>query len=171
MNDLTKSNVERQNVLNNNYALQAIQENLNVNALRYHGELLFTTKMVTDFYDVDKRTIKRYMQEYGDEFRANGYFLRESISLKEMRLHFVRDINVPNKVRKLGFFPFRVFLNIGMLLTEGERAQQLRTRILDIVIAMINGRAGGGTMYINNCAVMLDARLTRLRLFRPGICA
>lgn len=84
MNDLTKSNIERQNVLNNNYALQAIQENLNVNALRYHGELLFTTKMVTDFYDVDKRTIKRYMQEYGDEFRANGYFLRESISLKEM---------------------------------------------------------------------------------------
>ena len=36
-----------------------------------------------------------------------------------------------------------------MLLTECKKAKQLRTRILDIVIAIINGRAGGGTKYIN----------------------
>ncbi len=52
MNDLTVSNIERQNVLNNNYALQAIQENLDVNGLRFHDQLLFTTKMVADFYGV-----------------------------------------------------------------------------------------------------------------------
>ena len=62
MNDLTVSNIERQNVLNNRYALQTIQENLDVKGLRYHDELLFTTKMVADFYDVDERTIKRYVQ-------------------------------------------------------------------------------------------------------------
>lgn len=149
MNDLTISKIERQNVLNNNYALQAIQENLDVNGLHFHDQLLFTTKMVADFYGVDERTIKRYVQEYGDELRANGYFLSQGNSLKEIRLHFVRDINVPNKVRKLGVFTFRAFLNIGMLLTESERAKQLRTRILDIVIATINRRAGGGTKYIN----------------------
>ena len=33
MSDLTVSNIERQNVLNNNYALQAIQENVDVNGL------------------------------------------------------------------------------------------------------------------------------------------
>lgn len=75
MNDLTVSNIERQNVLNNNYALQAIQENLDVNGLRFHDQLLFTTKMVADSYGVDERTIKRYVQEHGDELRANGYFL------------------------------------------------------------------------------------------------
>lgn len=149
MNDLTVSNIERQNVLNNSYALQAIQENLDVNGLRFHDEVLFTTKMVAEFYGVDERTIKRYIQEYGDELRANGYFLSQGNSLKEIRLHFDGDINVPNKVRKLGVFTFRAFLNIGMLLTESERAKQLRTRILDIVIATINGRAGGGTKYIN----------------------
>lgn len=149
MNDLTISNIERQNVLNNNYALQAIQENLDVNGLHFHDQLLFTTKMVADFYGVDERTIKRYVQEYGDELRANGYFLSQGNSLKEIRLHFDGDINVPNKVRKLGVFTFRAFLNIGMLLTESERAKQLRTRILDIVIATINRRAGGGTKYIN----------------------
>lgn len=36
-----------------------------------------------------------------------------------------------------------------MQLTESENAKQLRSRILDIVIATINGRAGGGTKYIN----------------------
>jgi hypothetical protein len=149
MNDLTVSNIERQNVLNNNYALQAIQENLDVNGLRFHDQLLFTTKMVADFYGVDDRTIKRYVQEHGDELRANGYFLSQGNSLKEIRLYFDGDINVPNKVRKLGVFTFRAFLNIGMLLTESEKAKQLRTRILDIVIATINRRAGGGTKYIN----------------------
>lgn len=149
MKDLTASNIERQNVLNNSYALQAIQENLDVNGLQYHDQVLFTTKMVADFYGVDERTIKRYVRKYGDELRANGYFLSQGNSLKEIKLHLVRDINVPKFTRQLGLFSFRAFLNIGMLLTESEKAKQLRTRILDIVIATINGRAGGGTKYIN----------------------
>lgn len=123
MNDLPVSNIERQNVLNNRYALQAIQENLDVKGLRYHDELLFTTKMVADFYDVDERTIKRYVQNHGDELRDNGYFLSEGNSLKELKLHFVGDINVPKFTRRLGIFPFRAFLNIGMLLTESENAK------------------------------------------------
>lgn len=65
MNDLSVSNIERQNVMNNRYALQTIQENLEVNGLRFYDQLLFTTKMVGDFYEVDERTIKRYVQEYG----------------------------------------------------------------------------------------------------------
>lgn len=85
----------------------------------------------------------------GMNFGLTAIFLSQGNSLKEIRLHFDGDINVPNKVRKLGVFTFRAFLNIGMLLTESERAKQLRTRILDIVIATINGRAGGGTKYIN----------------------
>jgi hypothetical protein len=36
-----------------------------------------------------------------------------------------------------------------MLLTESEKAKQVRTRILDIVISTINKRSGGGTKYIN----------------------
>ena len=44
--------------------------------------------MVADFYDVDERTIKRYVQEHGDELRDNGYFLSEGNSLKELKLHF-----------------------------------------------------------------------------------
>ena len=89
MNDLTVSNIERQNVLNNNYALQAIQDNLDVNGLRFHDQLLFTTKMVAEFYEVDERTIKRYVQEHGDELSANGYFLSQGkcVSYTDLRAH------------------------------------------------------------------------------------
>lgn len=74
MNDLTVSNIERQNVLNNRYAVDALQENLGFTGMLFEGEYRFTKKMVADFYEVDERTIKRYVQEHGDELRANGYF-------------------------------------------------------------------------------------------------
>lgn len=85
----------------------------------------------------------------GMNFGQTVIFLSEGNSLKELKLHFVGDINVPKFTCQLGVFSFRAFLNIGMLLTESEKAKQLRTRILDIVIATINGRSGGGTKYIN----------------------
>lgn len=44
MNEQTVSNVNRQNVLNKNCALQAIQENLDINGLRFNDQLMFTTK-------------------------------------------------------------------------------------------------------------------------------
>ena len=56
----------------------------------------------------------------GMNFEQTVIFLSQGNSLKEIKLHFDGDINVPNKVRKLGVFTFRAFLNIGMLLTESE---------------------------------------------------
>ncbi|WP_302138073.1 DNA-binding protein, partial [uncultured Parabacteroides sp.] len=41
------------------------------------------------------------------------------------------------------------FLNIGMLLTESEKAKAVRSMILDLVIATINKKTGGGTKFIN----------------------
>lgn len=107
MNDLTVSSIERQNVLNNRYALQSIRENLDVKGLRYYDELLFTSKMVADFYGVDERTIKRYIHEYGDELRANGYFLSQGKELKNIKIQIGNDINVPAKTTIISFFTFR----------------------------------------------------------------
>lgn len=149
MNDLTVSNIERQNVLNNPYALQNIQERMNIKGLHYQDELLFTTKMVADFYGVDERTIRRYVKDYGEELKDNGYFLSQGKELKDIKLGIGKDINVLTKTTIVSFFTFRAFLNIGMLLTESEVAKKLRQRILDIVIGTINSRAGGGTKYIN----------------------
>jgi len=70
-------------------------------------------------------------------------------SLKDFKLQFASDINVAHKTVSLGLFDFRSFLNVGMLLTESEKAKYVRSRILDIVISTINEKTGGGTKYIN----------------------
>ena len=69
--------------------------------------------------------------------------------MKEFKLRYLADIDVGQKTKALGVFDFRSFLNIGMLLTTSEKARIVRTLILDIVIATINEKTGGGTKYIN----------------------
>ena len=149
MNDLTVSNIERQNVLNNKYAVAKIKDNLGVSAMDFDGQYLFTKKMVADFYEVDVSTINRYLSEYVDELQHNGYVLYKGKRLKEFKLQFGHLINETSKTTQLGLFNFRAFLNIGRLLTESEKAKQVRSVILDIVIATLNERVGGGTKYIN----------------------
>lgn len=115
----------------------------------FEGEYKFTTQMVADFYGVDERTIKRYLENYEQELKHNGYVLSKGKQLKDLKLQFGHVINVPSKTTQLGLFNFRAILNLGMLLAESENAKLLRSKILDIVIETINERTGGGTKYIN----------------------
>lgn len=149
MKDLTVSNIERQNVLNNRFAINKIQEQLDITGMLFEGEYRFTKKMVADFYEVEERTIERYLEKYSDELSANGYVLCKGKHLKALKLQFDPVINVGSKTTQLGLFNFRAFLNIGMLLTESERAKTLRSMILDLVIATIHEKTGGGTKFIN----------------------
>ncbi len=149
--DLTISDIERQNVLNNKFAVENIQQQLRIEGMFFDGEYRFTKQMVADFYGVDVSTIDRYLTQHGDELKHNGYFLSRGKPLKEFKLQFGHLINEASKTTQLGLFNFRAFLNIGMLLTESEKAKQLRSVILDIVIATINQRTGGGTKFINRC--------------------
>ena len=147
--DLTTSQIDRQNILNNGVALPRIQEALEIRPLGFDGRYVLTKQMVADYYEVDERTIERFLEANKEELEHNGYFLCKGNSLKEFKLHFASDIDVATKTTVLGLFDFRSFLNIGMLLTESEKAKWLRSRILDIVIATINEKTGGGTKYIN----------------------
>ena len=75
MKDLTVSNIERQNILNNRFAVGKIQESLDIEGIFFENEYRFTKKMVADYYEVEERTIERYLEKFGDEISANGYFL------------------------------------------------------------------------------------------------
>lgn len=149
MKDLTVSNIERQNILNNRFAVGKIQESLDIEGIFFENEYRFTKKMVADYYEVEERTIERYLEKFSDEISANGYVLCKGKLLKQLKLEFAPVINVGSKTTQLGLFNFRSFLNIGMLLTESEKAKILRSAILDLVIATINEKTGGGTKYIN----------------------
>lgn len=114
MNDLTVSNIERQNVLNNKYAIANIQNSLGITGMLFEDEYRFTKKMVADFYEVDERTIERYIEQYAAELSANGYVLCKGKRLKDLKLQFGHVINVGSKTTQLGIFNFRAFLNIGV---------------------------------------------------------
>ena len=145
MKDLTISNIERQNVLNNRFAVSKVQEHLDIEGMLFEGEYRFTKKMVADFYEVEERTIERYLEKHSDELAANGYVLCKGKHLKELKLQFAPVINVGSKTTQLGLFNFRSFLDMGMLLTESEKAKKVRSLILDFVITTINEKTGGGT--------------------------
>lgn len=136
--NLTQSNIERQNILNNRFAVDNMAKALDVVGMLFEGEYRFTKQMVADFYEVDERTIERCVEQNIEELKHNGYVLCKGKQLKELKLQFAPIINVGSKTTQLALFNFRSFLNIGMLLTESEKAKQVRSMML----AMNNGSIG-----------------------------
>ena len=150
--DLTSSRLDRQNILNNEIAVEEIQEKSGAEGILWNEKLYFTREMTANFFEVDIRTISRYIDQYNEELVENGYEVLKGKRLKEFKetaQTFGKDINVPTKTTILGIFDFRSFLNLSMLLSESEKARALRQMMLDIVIDLINRKTGGGTKYIN----------------------
>lgn len=148
--DLTESSRDRQNILNNRYALQQAEQHLALGGVVFEGETVFTKAQVMALYEVTDRTIERYLASHGDELKNNGYQLLRGTKLKQFKaLDYGTDINDGTKTSVLGVFSFRAVLNLGMLLTESEAARQLRSRLLDIVLDVMAERAGGHTKFIN----------------------
>lgn len=152
--DLTVSQVDRQNILNNPYALQEIERATRIKGIPFEEKTVVLKEQVSAFFEVTPRTIDNYIEKFGEELRQNGYEVLRGKRLKLLKMS-VRELDVNEtdfvniKVPQLGIFDFRAFLNIAMLITESERARLLRQVILDIVIDTINQRTGGGTKYIN----------------------
>lgn len=152
-NDLTASSVQRQNILNNPFAVSEIQKATSLRGIRFEGETWLVKEQVADFFEVDVRTIERILEQNRDELIENGYAVVRGKRLQALKLAVSEgggtDIDVGTKVTVLGIFSFRAFLNLGMLLTDSQRAILLRKLVLDIAIDVINQRTGGGTKYIN----------------------
>ena len=153
--DLTTSDLHRRNILNNNYALEIIYDEISFPGIMFENKYRFTKKHVAEFYEIDERTVDRYIEKNKSEIEESGYEVLKHNRLKEFKISYVNDTNVVNidesfqKAPSLGLFTFRAFLNIGMLLTESEKAKLLRAFILDIVLDAINQKLGGNTKYIN----------------------
>jgi hypothetical protein len=152
--DLTVSQVDRQNILNNPYAIQEIEKATRIQGIPFEGKTIVLKDQVAKFFEVSSRTIDNYIEQYSEELRQNGYEVLRGNRLKQLKLTLSeQDVDetvfVNIKAPAVGVFDFRAFLNIGMLIGESERARLLRVAILEIVIDTINQRTGGGTKYIN----------------------
>lgn len=188
MKDLTKSAIDRQNILNNTEAIEKIQVHIGLVGLLYEGEYLFTSKMVADFFDVTTRTLTNILNENEDEVKHNGYQVIKGQKLKEFKELFgplltsaddlsQKETDFPlskqdadnqsfKRLKSLAVFNFRAFLNIAMLLSESENAKRLRSKILDIVIDTLNQKIGGSTKYINQRDEEFLVAITREPIYR-----
>lgn len=148
-NELTEQSIARQNILNNPFAMQQLEHQLQLGGYAYEGETLFTKNDVAQLYDVDERTIERYITQHQEELEKNGYRVIRGSALKAFKKSFGTDMNVGTKTTVLGIFNFRAVLNIAMLLTESEKARLVRSKMLDIVLSVVTEKSGGNTKYIN----------------------
>lgn len=151
--DLTNSDIDRQNILNNRYAIEEIQTSVGMKGILFENEYRFTKKQLAEFFEVTGRTINSCLKKNEAELAKNGYEIvvgKRLIDFKLVVQHsFDHEMDFMIKTRRLGLFNFRALLNLGMLLTNSLKARELRSTILDIVIDTINKRTGGSTKFIN----------------------
>ena len=153
--DLTNSAVDRQNILNNPYALAEIEKAAGIRGIPFEGKTVVLKEQAAEFFEVTLRTVENYLGQNAEELARNGYEVLKGNRLNALKLA-IQALDVPetdfgniSKTPQLGVLDFRAFLNLAMLMRESERAGLLRKAMLDIVIDTINRRTGGGTKYIN----------------------
>lgn len=153
--DLTTSAVDRQNILNNPYALIEIERAAGIQGIPFENKTVVLKEQVAAFFEVTVRTVENYLEQNADELARNGYEVLKGERLRALKAA-IQTLDVPetdfgniSRTPQLGVFDFRAFLNLAMLVSESERAKLLRQVILDVVIDTINRRTGGATKYIN----------------------
>lgn len=169
MMDLTSSILHRRNILNNNFAIQAVYNQVGFFGIKFDKKYRFTKQQVADYFEVDIRTIDRILEGYKEELAHSGYEVFTGVRLRQLKDSYLRlqqniddnDNNVAfikyltdneiisSKANSAGVLTYKAFLNVGMLLNTSEKAKLLRSAILDIVIDVLNEKLGGSTKYIN----------------------
>ncbi|WP_052085687.1 hypothetical protein [Clostridium sp. HMP27] len=105
---------------------------------------LMTTKMVADYYEVDKDAITKVIIRHEEELLSDG-----AVKIKGKQFYEQYGQDVPSvKIIQTGimidgfdkitfrgqwFFPKRAVLRIGMLLRDSEVPKEVRTQLLNIV--------------------------------------
>lgn len=172
--DLTTSDLDRKNILNNNVAIQEVYQQVGFFGFKHDGKFRFTKQQLAEYFEVDIRTIERIVENHKKEIVESGYEIYTGFKLKDFKDKiadfvkkinngdYVPDTNVGNMIQlfeneldnlsrtpQLAVFTYKSFLNVGMVLTGSEKAQSLRSAILDIVIDVLNEKLGGKTKFIN----------------------
>ncbi|MCC0684066.1 hypothetical protein [Clostridioides sp. ZZV14-6345] len=94
-----------------------------------------TVELVSEYYEVDRDTIKKLIQRNRIELELDGLKLYKYNDIAEVLENTKKGLDVTFKIppRGLILIPKRAILRIGMLLRDSEVAKEVRTRLLDIV--------------------------------------
>ena len=72
MKDLTVSQVQRQNILNNKFALEEVEKNIGIQTIYFEDDMWLTEKQVQEFYEISDFTIEKYIRDNNEELTKMG---------------------------------------------------------------------------------------------------
>ena len=142
LNDILEKEELRENILNNNRSLNIMNEYktiTTINNMEYE-----TIDKVAEYFEVDYECIKKLIQRHKEELIKNGLLIlngsktreilsRDAVSFHNHKGYFISDNRKFNNKSNI-LINKRCFLNIAMLLTESKVAEEIRSKILDIVL-------------------------------------
>jgi hypothetical protein len=104
--DLTTSSIDRQNVLNNPYALAEIEKAAGIDGIVFEGRSVVLKEQVAAFFEVSSRTVENYLERFSEELRLNGYEVLRGNRLNELK-KILRAADVPEtdfgNIKKMAF--------------------------------------------------------------------
>lgn len=120
--DLINKEEDRQYIMENS------SKNDLIDMLKQYGQVVdyMTEPMVTQFYNVSNTTIKLLATRNKEELEKYGYKVYKKSEI--LKLQDVTLENIPN--RGLRLYPIQAVIIIGMMLTESEVAEKLRSDII-----------------------------------------
>lgn len=159
LNDILEKEELRQEILNNSRSLNIMNKYktiTTINNMEYE-----TLDRVAEYFEVDYDCIKRLIQRHKEELINNGllilngnktrkFLVENKILLTNYRGYFISDNRrFANKSNTL--VNKRCFLNIAMLLRDSKVAQEIRSKILSIIL---NENSDNETLIINNTELL-----------------
>ena len=114
--DLTNSQLDRQNILNNEIAVNEVWDTLEIRAVHWNNGYFLTKDMVSSYFQVDIRTIERYINSNSDELLANGMQTLRGKHLAEFIDAYNAEFATLMSVTKSGIL---LFLISGLSSTSG----------------------------------------------------
>ena len=122
--DLIENKTIREKMIGNVSVLEKVK-----NLLLLGDSEFATLQQVAEYYEVSKQAIESIKNRNKEELINNGM---KTFSNKEIKALNIQDecFKIPN--RGMILFNKRAILNVGMLLTIGKVAKEVRTRLLDI---------------------------------------
>lgn len=73
MKNLTVSQTERGNILNNNFTIKEVYDCLDFTSVMFEGRFRLNRNMITNYFGVKEKTIDRFLNQYTTELGQNEY--------------------------------------------------------------------------------------------------
>jgi DNA-directed RNA polymerase specialized sigma54-like protein len=83
--DLTNSDLDRKNILNNNVAIQEVYQQIGFYGFKHDGKYRFTKQQLADYFGVDNRTIERIVENNKTEIEESGYEVYTGFKLRNFK--------------------------------------------------------------------------------------